>query len=145
MTGHLAVSWQGAWLVAAAFGLRVEDGEERWLCMSYPVPFVRAFPTGGCGADVRACTLLNGERFSTRTTEKTDVLMSRSRIVFTLSLATLLTTAVHHPETLRGLSRWTLGFILQGPNALRLQKKKPDASGVPDGAHKRRYTPRIVK
>jgi len=67
------------------------------------------------------------------------------RIVFTLSLATLLTTAIHHPETLRGLSRWTLGFILQGPNAFRLQKKKADAPGVPDGAQKRRYTTRIVK
>jgi len=49
------------------------------------------------------------------------------RIAFTLSLATLLTTAVHRPETLRGLSRWTLDFILRGPNALRLQKKKVDA------------------
>ncbi|KAF8274099.1 hypothetical protein EI94DRAFT_1768946 [Lactarius quietus] len=46
------------------------------------------------------------------------------RIAFTLSLATLLTTAVHRPEMLRGLSRWTLDFILRGPNALRLQKKK---------------------
>ncbi len=71
--------------------------------------------------------------------------MSRPRIVFTLSLATLLTTAVHHPETLRGLSRWTLGFILRGPNSLRLQKKKVDAPEVPNGAYKRRYTPNIVK
>jgi len=61
------------------------------------------------------------------------------QIVFTLSLATLLTTAVHYPETLRGLSRWTLGFILWGPNALRPQKKKVDAPGVLDGAHKRRH------
>ena len=53
--------------------------------------------------------------------------MSSYRIAFTLSLATLLTSAVHHPETLRGLSRWTLDFILRGPNALRLQKKKVDA------------------
>ncbi|KAI9512581.1 hypothetical protein F5148DRAFT_1162635, partial [Russula earlei] len=53
------------------------------------------------------------------------------RIAFTTSLATLLTAAVHHPETLRGLSRWTLGFILQGPNALRLRKKNVDPSKVP--------------
>ncbi|KAI0257144.1 hypothetical protein BJV78DRAFT_1116126 [Lactifluus subvellereus] len=52
------------------------------------------------------------------------------RIVFTTSLATLLTAAVHHPETLRGLSRWTLGFILQGPNALRLRRKNIDQSEV---------------
>jgi hypothetical protein len=52
------------------------------------------------------------------------------RIVFTTSLATLLTAAVHHPETLRGLSRWTLGYILQGPNALRLRKKNVDLSEV---------------
>ena len=53
------------------------------------------------------------------------------RIVFTTSLATLLTAAVHHPETLRGLSRWTLGFVLQGPNALRLRRKNVDPSEVP--------------
>ncbi|KAH9954422.1 hypothetical protein BC827DRAFT_1143868 [Russula dissimulans] len=52
------------------------------------------------------------------------------RIVFTASLATLLTAAVHHPETLRGLSRWTLGFVLQGPNALRLRRKNIDPSEV---------------
>ncbi|KAH9065752.1 hypothetical protein EDB87DRAFT_1554995 [Lactarius vividus] len=52
------------------------------------------------------------------------------RAVFTLSLATLLTTAVHHPEALRGLSRWTLGFVLRGPNAVCLQDKKVDAHDV---------------
>jgi hypothetical protein len=54
--------------------------------------------------------------------------VSISRIIFTTSLATLLTAAVHHPETLRGLSRWALGFILQGPNSLRLRRKKVDSS-----------------
>ncbi|KAH9004027.1 hypothetical protein EDB86DRAFT_2122887 [Lactarius hatsudake] len=52
------------------------------------------------------------------------------RAVFTLSLATLLTTAVHHPETLRGLSRWTLGFVLRGPNVVCLQDKKVNARDV---------------
>ena len=70
--------------------------------------------------------------------------MSRSRIVFTLSLTTLLTSAVQHPETLRGLSRWALDFILRGPNSLRLQKKKVDEPEVLDGRLKRRYTPKIV-
>jgi len=50
------------------------------------------------------------------------------RIIFTTSLATLLTTAVHNPETLRGLSRWTLDFIFQGPNALRLRRKPVNPS-----------------
>lgn len=54
--------------------------------------------------------------------------VSTPRIIFTTSLATLLTAAVHHPETLRGLSRWTLDFVLQGPNALRLRKKNVDSS-----------------
>ncbi|KAH8997306.1 hypothetical protein EDB92DRAFT_1792946 [Lactarius akahatsu] len=52
------------------------------------------------------------------------------RAVFTLSLATLLTTAVHHPETLRGLSRWTLGFVLRGPNVVCPQDNKVDARDV---------------
>lgn len=66
------------------------------------------------------------------------------RIVFTLSLATLLTTAVHRPETLRGLSRWTLDLVLRGPNALRVQKKRADSPEVLDGAVKRRHTPKLL-
>jgi len=62
------------------------------------------------------------------------------RIAFTLSLATLLTTAVHRPEMLRGLSRWTLDFILRGPNALRLQKRKVDVPEAPDGVQNRRHS-----
>ncbi|KAI0275061.1 hypothetical protein BC834DRAFT_814581 [Gloeopeniophorella convolvens] len=56
------------------------------------------------------------------------------RIVFTASLATLLTSAVHQPETLRGLSRWTLGFILQGPNALRWRRKSVNTSSANEKA-----------
>jgi hypothetical protein len=141
--GRLAVSWQGVWLAAVVFGSRVEDGEERWLCMSYHGPFVHAFPTGGCGADGKSCMILNGEWSSNPATE-IDVPMSRPRIVFTLSLATLLTTAVHRPETLRGLSRWTLDLVLRGPNALRVQKKRADSPEVLDGAVKRRHTPKLL-
>ncbi|KAI0047838.1 hypothetical protein FA95DRAFT_1558723 [Auriscalpium vulgare] len=37
-------------------------------------------------------------------------------LAFTLSFATLLTAAFHQPELLRGLSRWTLSFVVNGPN-----------------------------
>lgn len=49
------VSWQDAWFVVIAFGLRPEDGGERWRCMSYLGPSARVCPTGGCGADVGVC------------------------------------------------------------------------------------------
>ncbi|KAF9456193.1 hypothetical protein BDZ94DRAFT_1204828 [Collybia nuda] len=39
------------------------------------------------------------------------------RLLFILSFSTLITAAMHHPETLRGLSRWTLAFITSGPSA----------------------------
>ncbi|KAG1825935.1 uncharacterized protein BJ212DRAFT_1260134 [Suillus subaureus] len=46
------------------------------------------------------------------------------RIVFVLSLASLLTFAVHEPESLRGLSRWTLAFVMKGPNTAFWKKRK---------------------
>ncbi|KAG6851055.1 hypothetical protein H0H93_002947 [Arthromyces matolae] len=39
------------------------------------------------------------------------------RIAFVLSFSTLVTAAVHQPDTLRGLSRWTLSFIINGSKA----------------------------
>jgi hypothetical protein len=52
MMGRLAVSWQDAWPVAAASGLRAEDGGEKWRCTSSLGSSARAFPTDGCGAGV---------------------------------------------------------------------------------------------
>ncbi|ETW87224.1 hypothetical protein HETIRDRAFT_431632 [Heterobasidion irregulare TC 32-1] len=39
------------------------------------------------------------------------------RIAFTLSLAHLLTSGTYRMDTNRGLARWTLNFVLNGPNA----------------------------
>lgn len=36
------------------------------------------------------------------------------RLIFALSLATLLTSAIYRPNALRGLSKWTLAFITKG-------------------------------
>lgn len=36
------------------------------------------------------------------------------RAVFVWSLASLLTMAVHKPQVLRGLSRWTLAYVMEG-------------------------------
>ncbi|KAI0778193.1 hypothetical protein BD413DRAFT_101826 [Trametes elegans] len=51
------------------------------------------------------------------------------RLIFILSLSTLLTTAIHRPDTLRGLSRWTLAFVMKGPNAGFWKRKRADSSG----------------
>lgn len=40
------------------------------------------------------------------------------RIVFVVSLSTLLTSGVHRPESLRGLSRWAVNYVLKGPSSL---------------------------
>ncbi|KAJ7597043.1 hypothetical protein C8J56DRAFT_850944 [Mycena floridula] len=46
------------------------------------------------------------------------------QVAFVLSLASLLTASVHAPDTLRGLSRWTLAFVTNGPNAGFWQRKR---------------------
>ncbi|KAJ4486149.1 hypothetical protein J3R30DRAFT_3668386 [Lentinula aciculospora] len=46
------------------------------------------------------------------------------RLAFILSLSTLLTAAVHKPESLRGLSRWGLAFIMNGPHAGFWQRRR---------------------
>jgi len=46
------------------------------------------------------------------------------RFVFAVSLASLLTAAVHRPDALRGLSRWTFAFVMKGPNAGFWKRRK---------------------
>ena len=41
-----------------------------------------------------------------------------------MSLATLLTKSVHDASALRGLSRWALAFVMNGPNAGFWKKKR---------------------
>lgn len=52
------------------------------------------------------------------------------RVTFVLSLASLLTAQLHSPDTLRGLSRWTLAFVINGPNSgfWRMKREKTAAS-----------------
>lgn len=62
-----------------------------------------------------------------------DVLQGRhsSRLVFVLSLVTLLTAASHRTDSLRGLSRWTLAFIMKGPRADFWRRKSRKAELKP--------------
>ncbi|KAI0639410.1 hypothetical protein C8Q77DRAFT_1152392 [Trametes polyzona] len=53
------------------------------------------------------------------------------RLMFILSLSTLLTAAIHRPDTLRGLSRWTLTFVMNGPNAGFWKRKRLDTNAPP--------------
>ncbi|KAI0348059.1 hypothetical protein BDW22DRAFT_1350209 [Trametopsis cervina] len=48
------------------------------------------------------------------------------RFAFVLSFATLLTAAWHGQDSLRGLSRWTLAFIINGPNAGFWKRKREE-------------------
>ncbi|RDX55854.1 hypothetical protein OH76DRAFT_1551396 [Lentinus brumalis] len=56
------------------------------------------------------------------------------RLMFILSLSTLLTAAVHRPDTLRGLSRWTLAFVMKGPNAGFWRRKRLGTNAPPTPA-----------
>ncbi|KAI0825127.1 hypothetical protein BC628DRAFT_1410532 [Trametes gibbosa] len=74
---------------------------------------------------IRACLpaeWLKGGRASVRWAE---------RLTFILSLSTLLTAAIHRPDTLRGLSRWTLSFVMNGPNAGFWKRKRLDTNPLP--------------
>jgi len=53
------------------------------------------------------------------------------RMTFILSTSTLLTAATHRPDSLRGLSRWTLAFVTNGPNAGFWKRKRQDPSVPP--------------
>ncbi|KAF8973929.1 hypothetical protein BDZ97DRAFT_1912380 [Flammula alnicola] len=53
------------------------------------------------------------------------------RLVFILSFSALLTAAAHRPDSLRGLSRWTLAFVTNGPNAGFWKRRRRDPSVPP--------------
>ncbi|KAF9481427.1 hypothetical protein BDN70DRAFT_974936 [Pholiota conissans] len=53
------------------------------------------------------------------------------QLAFVLSFSTLLTSAAHQPDSLRGLSRWTLAFVTNGPNAGFWKRKRRDPSVPP--------------
>lgn len=42
--------------------------------------------------------------------------LAAERLVFVLSFSSLIATAIHRTDSLRGLSRWTLAFIMNGPD-----------------------------
>ncbi|KAL4243419.1 TMEM135 family protein [Abortiporus biennis] len=52
------------------------------------------------------------------------------RLTFVLSLAILLTSSSHAPDSLRGLSRWTLAFVMKGPSNGFWKTKRKD-TGTP--------------
>ncbi|KAF8587278.1 hypothetical protein K439DRAFT_1338658 [Ramaria rubella] len=56
------------------------------------------------------------------------------RLAFVLSLASILTTAVHQPEVLRGLSRWTVAYIMSGTSTGFWKRRRQDlALNIGDG------------
>ncbi|THV04945.1 hypothetical protein K435DRAFT_746322 [Dendrothele bispora CBS 962.96] len=50
--------------------------------------------------------------------------MAFERLAFVLSLSSLLTASRHHPEALRGVARWALTFMMNGPRAGFWQRKR---------------------
>lgn len=52
------------------------------------------------------------------------------RFASVISLSILLTAAIHRPDTLRGLSRWTLAFIVNGPNT-GFWKRRRQSPSIP--------------
>lgn len=64
-------------------------------------------------------------------------------IAFVLSLSTLLTAAIHRPDSLRGLSRWTIAFVMRGPNAGFWKRRKIMAQ-TPMAPTPRPHTPAVT-
>ncbi len=58
----------------------------------------------------------------------------RHRLMFILSLSTLLTAVNQRPDTLRGLSKWTLAFVMKGPNAGFWRQKRLGTNAPPTPA-----------
>jgi hypothetical protein len=48
-------------------------------------------------------------------------------------MSVLMTAATHQPDSLRGLSRWTLAFVTNGPNAgfWKLRRRDPSIPHTP--------------
>ncbi|TFK57302.1 hypothetical protein OE88DRAFT_1715986 [Heliocybe sulcata] len=93
--------------LACGSSIWIEEGRRRGEMALYVLP--RA---------VRSCLSDGWVRSGNKST------MIAERLAFVLSLSTLLTTAVHRPDVLRGLHRWTLDFILRGPNAALLNRRR---------------------
>jgi len=55
------------------------------------------------------------------------------RVVFVLSLSYLLSTAIHRPGSLRGLSHWTFAFITNGPNFKFWRQNPPKLESQQNG------------
>ncbi|KAG6336577.1 hypothetical protein ID866_2515 [Astraeus odoratus] len=64
--------------------------------------------------------------------KKLGLMSASCSILFILSAAMLLTTATHQPDSLRGLARWTLTFIMKGPDiGLRFKRNEDDTGCLP--------------
>lgn len=93
--------------LACGSSIWIEEGRRRGEMALYVLP--RA---------VRSCLPDGWVRSGNKST------MIAERLAFVLSLASLLTAAVHRPDILRGLSRWTLEFVMNGPNAALWRRKR---------------------
>ena len=65
-------------------------------------------------------------------------------IAFVLSLSTLMTAAIHRPDSLRGLSRWTIAFVMRGPNE-GFWKRRKILAQTPMAPTPRPHTPAITE
>ena len=108
-------SWPAASPVEVASGSKTVGGEERWRCMFCQGLSEHACPTHGLEVEKAAYMRLKGKFIIGSDDSLLNPLVNR--IAFALSLAHLLTSGTYRMETNRGLARWTLNFVLNGPNA----------------------------
>ena len=110
----------------------IEDGRRRGEMALYVLP--RA---------LRAClpnAWVKGGHLGIRMVERYDYFSIHQHLIywvfwnsitFILSMSVLLTAATHRPDSLRGLSRWTLAFVTNGPNAGFWKRRRRDPSIPP--------------
>jgi len=101
--------------LVCGFSIGLEKGKRRGEIALYVLP--RA---------IRTCLPAKWVKSGSKT------VLNLERLAFAWSLASLLTMAIHQPQVLRGLSRWTLGYIMEGRKS---RARKGSQSRPPDEHH----------
>ena len=116
--------------LACGNSIWIENGRRRGEMALYVLPraLKTCFPNSWLNGRNRVVSLF--ERYVYITACFLYLWFCRCSVTFMVSLSTLLTAAIHHPDTLRGLSRRTLAFIISGPNA-GFWKRKRESPSIP--------------
>ena len=110
----------------------IEDGRRRGEMALYVLPrALRAcLPNTWVKSGTRGVKMAERYDYFCYATEF-DSMSFWNSVAFILSMSVLLTAATHRPDSLRGLSRWILAFVANGPNTGFWKHRRRDPSIPP--------------